>query len=153
MIVLDHPAHASAIAKAAGVTSGVIYSVARECAAGKLMGGVIYSEYTGASVHVHVAGFRPNWLSSDFLWTMFDYGFNHLGCYKIIGLVSSGNPHALAFDLKVGFAVESRVEGYYRDGDLVILSMKKNFCRWLGHVPKSLQVRKHNGQAVRTAAA
>jgi RimJ/RimL family protein N-acetyltransferase len=98
---------------------------------GELLGGVIYQNYTGASIRMHVAGFAPRWIDKDMLWMAFHYPFEQLGVNKVLGYVHSTNLKALDFNRKLGFKEEARIEGVFRDADLVIMSMRREGCRWL----------------------
>lgn len=105
----------------------------------KLLGGVILRDWTGASILMHVAGFTPNWLNRDFLWTCFHYPFVQLGCKKVLALVSSGNLHAIDFDKRIGFKEEYRIKDADPLGDLVLMSMRPEECRWLNITPRGLK--------------
>lgn len=107
---------------------------------GRLLGGVIYQGYTGASIEMHVAGFWPQWLNKSMLFVVFGYPFYQLGCLKVIGRVNENNKRALEFDLKLGFNEEARIRDVYPEGDLLILSMRRDECRWLNLTPKHLGV-------------
>lgn len=103
---------------------------------GRLLGGVIYQGYTGASIELHVAGFDPHWINRNILWTVFAYPFLQLGCKKIIGRVAESNSRALEFDFKLGFKEEARIREVYPEGDLFILTMRRDECRWLKVSPR-----------------
>ena len=105
----------------------------------KLLGGVILRDWNGASILMHVAGFAPNWLTRDFLWVIFDYPFNQLGCKKVLALVSASNLHAIEFDKKIGYREECRISDADPHGDLVVLSMRREDCRWLSIKPKGIK--------------
>jgi hypothetical protein len=132
MITADHIEHARAIAKEVGVffNPECDHAIIRT-EDDKLLGGVIYQGYTGASIRAHIAGFAPRWIDKDMLWMMFDYPFGQLGVNKIIGHVHSTNLKALDFNRKLGFKEEARIAGVFRDADLVIMSMRRENCRWL----------------------
>ena len=132
MITSDHDKHARAIAKAVGVffNPECDHAIIRT-EGDELLGGVIYQGYTGASIRAHIAGFKPRWIDKDTLWIIFDYPFTQLGVRKIIGHVHSTNLKALDFNRKLGFKEEARIEGVFRDADLVIMSMRREDCRWL----------------------
>lgn len=140
MIHFDHKEHAQQIAHAAGtlLNPGVDTCISRTGAGGKLLGGVIYKEFTGASIQMHCAGFSPNWLARDLLWVVFDYPFAQLGCSKVFGPVPASNKRALSFDYKLGFKYVTTVPGVYLDGDLVVLEMDRVDCRWLNLKPREL---------------
>lgn len=99
---------------------------------GELVAGVLFDQFNGRSVCMHVAsdGSRA-WLTREYLAMCFHYGFCQLGVKKIIGLVDSKNEAALHFDLALGFRIEKSIADAGRTADLVILSMTKEQCRWL----------------------
>lgn len=141
MIVFNIDEHGKAIAKASGYKFyfrgvPVISRINNEY---ELLGGVIYTKYTGSSVEMHVAGFTPTWLSRDFLWCAFHYPFEQLGCRRVFALVPSDNLHALTFDTKLGFTPEAVIPDVYPHADLHILSMTRDQCRWLKLQPKALK--------------
>jgi len=105
---------------------------------GNLLGGVIYTNYTGHSIHIHVAGFNPRWLSRDFLWVTFDYPFNQLMVEAIFAQVKSSNRHALEFDRKIGFQTINIMQDVYKDEACYVLKMKREDCRHLKIKPRTL---------------
>lgn len=140
MILFNEPGHGQLIATAAGCSFDPEKDVVITRNGNReVLGGVIYQGYTGASVRLHVAGFTPHWGSIDMLWVCFDYPFNQLDCKKLIGFVPSFNEEALAFDYKLGFKYLTRIPGVYPGGDLIILEMSREDCKWLGLRPRSLQ--------------
>lgn len=112
---------------------------------GRLLGGVIYNDYTGASISIHVASFDPNWIDRAMLWVTFDYPFNQLKVNKLFGQVPASNAQALAFDLHVGFKIEARIKDVFPDGDLILVSMYRDDCKWL-------KMRPPGGEVFRRAA-
>jgi RimJ/RimL family protein N-acetyltransferase len=106
-----------------------------------LLGGVILTRYTGkgGSIAMHVAGFHPKWLKRDFIWTVFQYTFEVLGCNKVFGEVPAQNKRALQFDLKLGFSVENMVRDVFPDGHLYLLAMYKDECRWLNCITPEIK--------------
>lgn len=144
MILFDEPRHGVIIADEVGVPfhPGRDHTIARE-RNGKILGGVIYSDFTGASVCMHVAGFDPKWINRDMLWVCFHYPFVQLGVSKIFAKVEATNAQALEFDRKLGFNVEARIPGVFSSGDLVILSMCRPACRWLRLQPRLLVANRH----------
>jgi hypothetical protein len=104
---------------------------------GRTCGGVVFTGYLGASIMLHMAGNETNWATPDFLWMVFDYGFNQLGCRKLVGLVPATNHRALSVDIRLGFTIEARLADMMTDGsDLLILSMTKSACKWLRYAPR-----------------
>jgi len=99
---------------------------------GRLLGGVIYTNFTGASIAMHVGSWDPTWCNTlYFVWAVFDYPFNKLGCNVIFGQVPESNSKALDFDIKVGFKVIGYVPDVFYDGGVHIIAMYRDECRWL----------------------
>lgn len=132
MIVAADIEHAREIAKAAGCFFNPECDVCLSRVEGdRLLGGVIFQGYKGASIGIHVAGFDPRWLDRDMLWIAFAYPFIQLGVTKLFGQIPSDNRKALDFNRKLGFIEEVRISGVYPDADLVVMSMTREQCRWL----------------------
>ena len=99
---------------------------------GRLIAGIAFDNYNGACVQIHVAALPgKNWISKALLHRVFSYPFHQLRVKKLIGLVGSTNAEALRFDLALGFRIEATLKDAYPDGDLHILSMTQDQCRWL----------------------
>jgi RimJ/RimL family protein N-acetyltransferase len=127
------------IAKGAGVqfNPACDISIARTNGE-RVLGGVIFQSYTGASITIHAVGFDPRWLSQDLLWVIFHYAFVQLGCKVVFGQVKVTNSKALEFDLKLGFKEVARVDDVYPDGAMALLAMRREECRWLKIKPRGL---------------
>lgn len=106
---------------------------------GELLGGVVYQRYTQSSMFMNVAGFAPNWINRDFIWLAFHYPFIQLGCERVFGLTHEGNAHALEFERKLGFTIETRIKKVYPDGDQIVLVMERDTCRWLKLKPRTMK--------------
>lgn len=99
---------------------------------GNLVAGVLYDNWTGRAIQMHVAsdGSRK-WLNREFLRVAFEYPFEQLKLNKVIGIVDSTNTDALRFDHHLGFVTEAIIKDAGRHGDLHILSMTRQQCRFL----------------------
>lgn len=106
---------------------------------GLLYGGVIYQNYTKASIGMHTAGFSPGWATRDFMWAIFHYPFEQLGCKKVFGQVRETNTRALEIDLKIGFKIIAKVEDVFPDGACILVGMAREECRWLKLKPRTLK--------------
>lgn len=97
-----------------------------------LLAGVLFEDWNGANVLMHVAAVPGrSWLNREFLWFCFHYPFEQLGVKRVTGLVPSSNQDALKFDLNLGFSLEATLKDAHPDGDLLVLAMHKQDCRWL----------------------
>lgn len=100
---------------------------------GELIAGVVVDGVVpNAICTMHVAGTGKRWLTRDFLWFCFHYVFVQLNCNVVAGLVSADNTDALRFNAHLGFEQACRIEGGAGDCDLIVLTMPRRKCRWLG---------------------
>lgn len=150
MIRFNVQADGHAIAERAGCAfnPGVDQVIARVDDGG-LRGGAIYQNYTGVSINAHLAGFDEQWISRDLIWVCFHYPFVQLDCKKLFGQVPSFNTEAYELDKKFGFKEIARIEGVFPNGDLIVMCMNREDCRWLAMKPRTLrnsQVEHTNGR-------
>lgn len=98
----------------------------------ELVAGVVYNEFNGANINMHVAsdGSR-RWMNRQYLWTCFDYPFNQCKVKRITGLVGEGDMEARKFDEHIGFELETRLKDAHPTGDMLVYVMRKPQCRWL----------------------
>lgn len=97
---------------------------------GKLVAGVLYEDFNGTNIVCHIA-VEQNSLDREFLGLIHQYPFIQLGVKRVTGLVSSANKKALKLDLKLGFEVEAVLKGACSDGDMIVLVLWKENCRYL----------------------
>ena len=96
---------------------------------GKLVAVTAFNNYNGASCQIHVA--ITGRLTREYTTYVYKYAFEIMKVHKLIGLVSSANTKALRFDKHSGYVEEARIAGGYPDGDVVILTMTKDQCKFL----------------------
>lgn len=117
---------------------------------GTLQVGVLYDNYNGASICMHVAcRAGALWATPTFLRAAFRYPFEQLGLKKVLGLVAEGNAPCQSFCRSIGFVLEATLKDAHLDGNLSVFSMTRAECRWLNHREK---VAAH-GQVLTSAAA
>lgn len=117
---------------------------------GRLIAGIAFDNYNVASIQIHVAALPGrNWISRKLLHRVFSYPFLQLQVKKLIGIVGSTNAEALRFDLSLGFRIEATLVDAYPDGDLHILTMTPDQCRWLNIHNKD----RSHGKEISTPAA
>lgn len=98
---------------------------------GQLIAGCMFDRFVKRSICMHVAGVGM-WCRPQFLRACFGYVFDQLGCLKAIGLVDSTNSAARRLDEHLGFRLESVVTDGAEFGDLLIYTMTRDECPWLG---------------------
>ena len=96
---------------------------------GEFVAGVIYENWHGRSITCHIA--VTGRMTSAYLGAIFHYPFNVCKVGKIIVPVSSANIASIKFVEKMGFLEEARIKDAMADGDMVILTMPKERCKYL----------------------
>jgi RimJ/RimL family protein N-acetyltransferase len=99
---------------------------------GQLIAGVMFDHFNGRSIAMHVAGEGGHWMTRDYARACFGYVFNQLKVLKVIGLVDSTNAAARRYDEHLGFVLEATVPDAGQHGDLLIFTMSRAQCRFLG---------------------
>jgi L-amino acid N-acyltransferase YncA len=96
---------------------------------GEIVAATAYDCANGASIHMHVA--ITGRFNREALWYAFHYPFIELGVKKIIAPVHSTNTKALRLDHHFGFITEAIIKDAAPNGDLHLLTMTKEQCRYL----------------------
>jgi len=132
MILFGDYEHARKIARAAGCgyDPEVDYCISL-VKNYELLGGVIYTNYTGRTVQIHQAGFVPAWPTPQFMFCIYDFPFNLLKVEKLIATVPSTNKRAMNITRKMGFTHTVTIPDIVLGGDLVVLSMSRDQCKYL----------------------
>ena len=97
---------------------------------GQIRAVVVYCGFFGKSCMIHVGSEGQHWATKDFLKKVFDYPFNTLKLKVIIGTVAGSNTKALRLDRHLGFKDVAFIPDAHNDGDLVILEMRPEYCKW-----------------------
>jgi len=110
---------------------------------GSLIAGVVYSDWNGANINMHVAAVPGRkWLNREYLWFCFYYPFWQVGAKRITGLVGEGNADARRFDEHLGFKLEARLKDAHPTGALLVYVLRKEDCRWLAMRRPAADMRK-----------
>lgn len=97
-----------------------------------------YAAFKGKSCNFSLASNGSNWMNKDFLWAMFDYPFNKLNLKVIIATIAGNNDKSLKLSRHLGFKEIASIADAHQDGDLVIMIMKRENCKWL-HINAKLK--------------
>jgi len=99
---------------------------------GQLAAVIGYAGFMPNACQMHIAAVdEVNWMSRDLLWAAFDYPFNVLGVKVILGQINADNESALKLNRHLGFKVVAEIPDAHMDGDLVLMAMRREDCRWL----------------------
>jgi RimJ/RimL family protein N-acetyltransferase len=121
--------------KTHGVTTGYTAAVGIGVESnGKIVGAVIYHEWNGASIRIHVVSNNSgHWATREWFHVIFSYAFDQLKVKRITGFTPESNKRALEFNKKVGFVVETKIVDAELDGNLLVLKMNRNDCKWIDY--------------------
>lgn len=97
---------------------------------GKLVAGVIYENWNHKSIWCHIA--IDGRLTPRYLAAIFDYPFNICQVEKIIVPVGSDNEESIRLVEKMGFAEEGRIKDARPEGDLILFTLSRDACRFIG---------------------
>ena len=98
---------------------------------GRLIAGVIFEDYNGANINIHVASDgSKNWLNREFLWFSFYYPFVQLKVKRVTALVASTNDACNRFVKNLGFELEATLKDAHPSGDILVHRITPDKCRW-----------------------
>jgi hypothetical protein len=151
MIVFNHPLVGEYVASRAHAlfnpatdnTIGVVDASLSPEDPAFVRGGVLFTNYTRSAIWLHMAGAGSSWATPTFLWSVFDYPFNQLGCRRVYGIVEAANVHALTVDRRLGFEVMTSLPDVFASGDGIVVSMTREQCKWLALKPRTLMENGH----------
>lgn len=106
-------------------------AIGLEDADGNMLAGFVLENLTGTNATCHIAGVGKRWLSRPFLFACFDYAFRQLNLSRLTGFVSAANEDALRFDRHLGFEDEFVIKDGCAEGDVIMLVMWRDKCRFL----------------------
>ena len=95
-----------------------------------LIAGVMFENWNQQSITAHMA--ITGKLTRSFIGAIFRYAFGKCGVHKVICPINSGNAKSNKFVKKLGFTEEARLCDAAPDGDIILYTLKKDDCRFLG---------------------
>lgn len=98
---------------------------------GELVAGIVMDHFNGSNALAHITIAKPGKDTYDLIRAFFDYAFRQCGLKRVSGFCPSVWEKVLAFDLKLGFEVEHVLKDGYPGGDMVLLVMWREKCKWL----------------------
>jgi RimJ/RimL family protein N-acetyltransferase len=96
----------------------------------KLIAGVIYENWNRRSIMCHIA--VEGRLTRLYVGAIFNYAFNVCNVEKIIVPVESHNLKSIKLIENMGFTEEGRIKDSQPNGDIILYTMAKGDCRFLG---------------------
>jgi len=98
---------------------------------GEIIAGIIYENWNRRSMVVHIV--IKDRITPAFIGAIFDYAYNVCNIEKAIAPVSSANAKSIRMVEKMGFTEEGRIKDASPDGDIILYTLKKTDCRFLGN--------------------
>ena len=95
---------------------------------GEIVAGTVYENWNGVSVMCHIVWQQ---ITPAYLAAVYDYPYNVAKVDKIIGPISSNHTRALKLVRKMGFSEEARLKDAAPDGDIVLMTLTPDRCRFL----------------------
>jgi RimJ/RimL family protein N-acetyltransferase len=99
---------------------------------GELVGGVVFTAFSGHDVHVHMAFDSPRWATPQTLRELYAYPFGQLGCVRMTAPIGRKNKRMRRLAEGLGFKLEGVMKrGLDGKEDLMIFGTLRDECRWL----------------------
>ncbi len=98
---------------------------------GKLVAGVVYTDFNGRNITAAIYGVGKKWLNREFLWFMFWYPFEQAGAERITATIEVFNKESHNLVQRLGFTHEATLQRAGRFGDLCVYRMFRDDCKWL----------------------
>ena len=98
---------------------------------GELRAVVVYCGFGGKSCVMHIASEGSHWMTKGFLKIAFEYPFKNMGLKVILATISGKNEKSLRLSRHLGFQEVATIADAHNDGDLVILKMRSEDCKWI----------------------
>lgn len=80
---------------------------------------------------MHIASVGEQWMDRNLLWACFDYPFNKLEKKVILATMEASNDEAIKLNRHLGFQDKALIEDAHEHGDLLLMAMRKEDCKWL----------------------
>jgi RimJ/RimL family protein N-acetyltransferase len=97
---------------------------------GELVAGVLYENWNGVSMVVHVA--VEGLMTPSYLHAIHHYPFIHAGASKVIAPVGEDNAESVRFVTKLGFQLEGRIPDAHPDGAILLYTLTRDRAKYLG---------------------
>ena len=96
----------------------------------KIVAGVIYENWNRRSITAHMV--VNGKLTRSFIFAIFHHAFVTCGVHKVICPVNNTNIKSNSLVKNMGFSAEGRLKDCSPDGDIILYTMQKSGCRFLG---------------------
>lgn len=98
---------------------------------GNLVAVVAFCNFVNNSCAMHIGTVGENWMDRNLLWACFDYPFIKLEKKVILATMEASNDEAIKLNRHLGFQDKALIEDAHENGDLLLMTMRKEDCKWL----------------------
>ena len=98
---------------------------------GEIIGSVIYHRFRWPDIEIGIETSDPTWCNRRILKEIFNYPFNELECRRVTATTDPSKPEVCQFLKRIGFVEEGRLRDALPHGDILILGMKHDECKWV----------------------
>lgn len=98
---------------------------------GKIVSVTGYNHFNGKSCHVHFYH-SGGYVSRHYIWLVHHYPFIQCGLDVMIAIVASSNQKIIRLARHLGYILQHTLAEAHPEGDLLILTLRKQDCRFLG---------------------
>lgn len=106
----------------------------------RLIGGVLYHNYTGGNCEMTIATTSPRWATRNIISELLAYPFEWLGCRRITAITDADNTKSKSMLERLGFQQEGVIrEGSPRENgtDAIIYGLlKREYKTWARKPPR-----------------
>lgn len=94
---------------------------------------VAWTNFNGINIEASFASKDPSWQGRAVLREIFEYPYVHCGVERVTTLIAASNKQSILFNVRLGFEFEARIVRAAHDGgDIIVMRMFKENCRWIG---------------------
>jgi len=98
---------------------------------GNLVAVIAFCNFVNNSCAMHIGTVGENWMDRNLLWACFDYPFIKLEKKVILATMEASNDEAIKLNRHLGFQDKALIEDAHENGDLLLMTMRKEDCKWL----------------------
>jgi RimJ/RimL family protein N-acetyltransferase len=99
---------------------------------GKIVQGVIFTDYTGPSIQIHIACAEGSAFFPTFVAAVMDYPFVQLGCRRVTAFVAAKNLKSRILAEHFGGFLEGVMRDALDDDDLIVYGLlRRDAQQWL----------------------
>lgn len=99
---------------------------------GRMIGGLLFNNYAGFMVDMHLATTDKRWANKRILKAGFEMAFGHLKCKRVNMMCSKDNRSMRKLALRLGFKQEGcHKMAHLGTTDAISYGLLKTDCRWL----------------------